>query len=79
MITRAERKILRKAADIAARELEKGNEVRLPGFGKLYLTGVEAYPIHPMSDADDFIGDIVVIKRSVRFRPWRALKRRLNT
>ena len=78
-MTEAERRTLRAAGEIITRELMAGNEVRIPGLGKLYTSRTRVYEgIHPLSDDDCWAGAKLSPRTQVWFRPWGKLKDALN-
>ncbi len=70
-MTKHEKAILKEAVAIMTRELESGNEVRLPRFGKIYTKPYAGSKNHPL-DEYGAVKDIIMTK--VYFRPWAELK-----
>jgi len=71
-LTRKERGILAEAAAIIVRELTAKREIRIPGFGKFYLSSLQTPVDHPMDeDASFYISHVVTL---ARFKPWKALR-----
>lgn len=60
-----EKEILKQAATIIQLKLEKGTEIKVPGFGKFYLSRVKW--------ADNDSGEFGTVN-TVRFRPFGRLK-----
>lgn len=67
-------KIVKTAAQLIAHELEQGREVRIPGFGRFYLSREAICNAHPTEAIE---GPAVThLQNQVRFRPWKGLKDR---
>lgn len=77
-MTRAERKILRQAAKIIARELTNKQEVNLPLFGKFYVTKITVYENqHPMAE-EGWGAEMIRPRYVARFRSFGCLKAKLK-
>jgi len=76
MITKKERDILKEAGQIITRELAAKREVKVPGFGKFYLTkiSVEAWSSNTQLAWGNDMGEFYDI-HAVKFRPWTKLKK----
>ncbi len=61
----AEKKVVNVAADLIERELEAGRDVKIPGFGRFYLSRVKWL--------DNDTGAYGTVN-TVRFRPFKRLK-----
>ena len=77
MINKRERGVLAEAAKIIARELVGGSEVRIPHFGKFYLSEISVYAgQHPMAE-DGWDSSMVELRLSPRFRAFARLRKSL--
>ena len=77
-VTRAEKKLLKQAAKIIARELEALNPVSLPLFGKFYLSRIMVYAgQHPMAE-DGWDSDQLRPRYVAHFRSYGCLKEKLR-
>jgi nucleoid DNA-binding protein len=78
-MTRTEKKALQYAAQIMTRELKEKGVVKIPDFGKLYVTTVTVNAgVHPMADNHYFTKDTVEDRKSVRFKSFGRLFSYLN-
>ena len=74
-MTKNEKDILKEAALILTRELAAKRDVKIPGFGKFYLSWVwaEKLKTNILSFGEDE-GELYQVD-SVKFRPWTKLKK----
>lgn len=73
-MTKKERQILKQAAEIISVELLRGHEVPIPNFGRFKTSELEIYRAAPGVEINVSREKM----RTVRFKPFTALKQLMN-